>query len=222
MKYIVRAVAGCLAFVGLLSAANSATFDLPPLVVGNKIAANDTVNNNIWIGEAQSFTAQDSNVLFGFYLYESAQVPTDVLFSLYAGDGTFSTLLSQRPATLLSGTPQSPVLLSVDFSSTTLTVNSKYTVVITMPTMTLPPIGTQANVGVMFAGSNGSGNPNPYAGGSFYYFGSSINPSFFLDRDIAFRVTPVPEPAVYALLISGLAVLAVRRATRFVKPISNA
>lgn len=191
------------------SNAYSAAIDFPPSASlrSNTIAANDAANGNIWTGVAQSFTALDSQVLFGFYTFEQTQVPTAVQFSLYAGDGTFASLLSQKSATLLSGTAFSPTLLSVDFSSTTLTINQKYTVAISLPGFALPAAGSYANVSVLYAGTDAGGDPNPYAGGTFYYLGSSYPPAFFFDRDIAFRVTAVPEPSTYSLLLSGLTLL---------------
>jgi hypothetical protein len=181
------------------------------------IASNDPVYGNVWTGVAQSFTAEDPLVSFGFYTFESQQTATEVLFSLYSGDGQFASLLSQKTATLISGTWSNPTLLSVDFSGTTLSVGQKYTVAITLPNAELPPSGTYSNVSIEYAGTASDGNANPYAGGTFYYTGSSYPPSYFYDRDIAFRVSPVPEPENTALMLSGAVLLALtlrRRAFR--------
>jgi len=204
----------CIASLLAASESYAIPIDFPPLTGGNTIAANDTVNGNIWTGEAQSFTALDPNVLFGFYMFEQSQIPSSLLFSLYAGDGIFTNLLSQQSTVLSTGTIANPSLVTVDFASVNLVVGAKYTVAVTLPSQGLPPTGTYSNASVMYAGSSGSGNPNPYTDGSFYYVGSSYNPAFFLNRDIAFKVTPVPEPSTYALLGSGVGLLAFLRSRK--------
>ena len=214
---IVRIGIGCIAAATVALSAQAAVIDVPPVGLGNTIAANDTVLNNIWTGEAQSFTAQDPNIQFGFWMFEQSQVPTGLLFSLYSGDGVFTTLLAQRAATLNSGTIANPTLVTVDFSAINLVPNSKYTVAVTLPSQGLPPLGTYSNASVMLGGSNATGNPNPYSGGSFYYVGSAYNPAFFLDRDIAFRVTPIPEPSTLAMMCTAALLYAGWRTGKRVK-----
>lgn len=191
------------AFSALLlfsSGAYSATIDFPPYYDGNANGYHgDPIASNrgaAWTGVAQSFTALDSQITFGVYTapYTFELTPTQYVFSLYSGDGVFASLLSQKSATFPSGRETFFPLLSVDFSSTSLTANQKYTVAISLPDFALPAAGTFANAAVMYAGSSSSGNANSYSAGTFYYVGSNYNPTSFSDRDLAFKVTAVPEP----------------------------
>ncbi len=202
-----------LSTLSLTATANAVVIEFPPLNISNNVAANVPAQANVWTGLSQSFTAQDPNVTFGFYVFLQAQVPTNLLYSLYSGDGTFSTLLAQQAATLSAGTALSPTLLTVDFSSINLLVNAKYTVGLTLPTQGLPVAATYSNASALYAGLNTAGTSNPYQGGSFYFVGSSYSPASFADRDLAFRITSVPEPNAFALMAGGLGLIAFARAS---------
>lgn len=202
-----------LSTLSFTATAQASVIEFPPLNISNNVAANVPAQGNVWTGLSQSFTAQDPNVTFGFYVFLQAQVPTPLLYSLYSGDRTFSTLLAQRATTLSAGTAFSPTLLTVDFSGINLLVNAKYTVALTLPTQDLPAAATYSNASALYAGTSSSGIPNPYQGGSFFFVGSSYNPASFEDRDLAFRVTPVPEPSAFALMAGGLGLIAFARAS---------
>jgi hypothetical protein len=191
-----------------LDAAHAGIINEPPcLCASQQVAANDPAHSNVWTGVAQSFTAQDPNILFGFYMFTSTPSESDpVLFSLYSGDGNFSAPpLDQVAATVPSNAiPFDISLVQVDFSSINLTSSDVYTVAVTLPSEGLPTLGTNSDANITYAGLN-----NPYPGGRFYFVGASFDESLptFADRDIAFNVTPVPEPASATLLLGPLLVL---------------
>jgi hypothetical protein len=205
--------------VALSGRANAGIIDYPGTILSspsNTVAANDPANGNVWTGQAQSFTAQDPNVLFGFYVANATPtlVSEPLLFSLYSGDGEFSNLLKQASATASLGSFTSE-LLQVDFSSISLTPGNQYTVVLSLPSQGLPPSGTYADISGLYNSLN-----NSYAGGQFYYVGSSYNAGFG-ERDMAFNVTPVgvtpvstPEPGALGLMLAGLGSLILASGTR--------
>jgi hypothetical protein len=162
--------------------------DFPPGGNSNNVAANDPAQGNVWTGLAQSFTAQAPHVLFGFYVgnFSGASVNDTLLFSLYAGDGQFSNLLGQAsaPVTLANFVTK---LVQVDFSSISLTFGNQYTVVASLPSQQLPPLGTYSNLSLLYNSQN-----NSYPGGRFYFVGASYDESLpaFALRDLAFNVTP--------------------------------
>jgi hypothetical protein len=159
--------------------------DFPPGSNFQNVAANDPAHGNVWTGIAQSFTAQDSHILFGFYVgnFTGASVSDTLLFSMYSGDGQFSNLLGQASATasLASFTTK---LVQVDFSSISLTPGNHYTVVASLPSQQLPPLGTYSDLSVSYNSLN-----NSYPGGRFYFVGASYDESLFALRDLAFNVT---------------------------------
>ena len=172
------------------------------------MAANDPSNGSIWTGVAQSFTALDAQVLAGFYVgnYSGAAISDPLLFSLYAGDGTFSNLLGQVSATVTLANNATELLL-VNLASVTLTPGNSYTLVVSLPNQALPvsgdpgtfnPYGSApySQVSVIF-----NSQSNSYPAGQFYYVGSSYNESFFANWDLAFAVMPVL--AVYPLQPGG-------------------
>jgi hypothetical protein len=59
----------CLAALVLSGTVNAGIIDFPGGASSNSnnVAANDPAHGNVWTGLAESFTAQDPNVLFGFY-----------------------------------------------------------------------------------------------------------------------------------------------------------
>jgi hypothetical protein len=206
-------VLACWIALALSGTLNAGIIDYPGTISSsssNTVAANDPSHGNIWTGQAQSFTAEDPNVLFGFYVGNAtnASVSDPLLFSLYSGDGEFSNLLKQASATasLPSFTSE---LLQVDFSAISLTPGNRYTVVLSLPSQGLPPLGTYADVSGLYNSLD-----NSYPGGQFYYVGSSYNTGF-ANRDMAFNVTPVsgtlvstPEPEALGLILAGLGFLA--------------
>ena len=221
-----RSTLGTIAVLGLLAAvfpsssAFAGVIDYQPSLNGNaqNIAANEPQYGNVWTGVSQSFTAEDSQVSFGFYTFSNRGIPTAVLFSLYAGDNTFNSLLSQRSTTWVSGTYSNPTLLAVDFSDTLLSVGIRYTVSLSLPGRILPTLGTKSDVSIRFANQPFSGqNTNPYSGGSFFYTGATYTPSSFSNWDAAFKVTPitsgpsVPDTSTTSSLVffslAGLAAL---------------
>jgi len=103
---------------------------------------------------------------------------------LYAGDGQFSNLLGQASVTVTLANFATN-LVQVDFSSISLTPGNQYTVVASLPSQQLPPLGTNSNLAVVFNSLN-----NSYPGGRFYYVGASYNESLFALWDLAFNVTP--------------------------------
>jgi hypothetical protein len=193
MEAIVRLartlVSSMLVGFSLATPATAGTIDFPP--VGNSfqnVAANVPANGNVWTGLAQSFTAEDSHVSFGFYVgnFTGAPVSDTLLFRLYSGDGQFSNFLGQATATANIASFASE-LVQVDFSSIALTVGSQYTVVASLPSQQLPPLGTSSDLSVRYNSAN-----NSYPGGRFYFVGASYDqsqPAFAL-RELAFNVTP--------------------------------
>lgn len=179
-----------------------------------QVAANDPGQGNVWTGIAQSVTAADEHVRFGFYLFGQEQ--SEVLYSLYAGDGIFSNPLKQvlvnSPAGSGSGTEAA--LVSADFSDVQLTIGAVYTFRMSLPGEGLPADGAYSTANAAYAGLS-----NPYAGGRFWFSGANYSQSSpaFADRDLAFEmvgiVAPIPEPASWALMIAGfgLAGAAARR-----------
>lgn len=187
------------------SAAKAATLVYSPGPFSNNTAANIPQFGNVWTGIAQSITALDTNVSFGFYLF--GQGNASVLYSLYAGDGPFGAPLKQvtvvNPAG--SGLPSTPV--SADFSSVALTVGQRYTFKASLPSEGLPASGTYSGVSAAYATGD-----NPYSDGRFYFTGSNYNSSF-PERDLAFSMTgitaatAVPETSTWAMMILGVGMI---------------
>lgn len=197
---------GLLIFTTLTSASVQASvIDYPSGgQYSQSIAANVPSSGNAWIGIAQSFTAEDSNIKFGFYGFDFSASSDQVLLSLYSGDGNFSNLLGQQLVSISPGLPYRDVFIEADFSSITLGVGSSYTVAATLPSQALPNSGTYSN-----ASLNYNSNSNSYPGGRFYFLGSSYdqNQPVFSNRELAFKVTPaaVPVPGAFWLFTSALA-----------------
>ena len=207
-----------IALIAVSSAVSYAgVIDLPP---GNQfsqqIAANDSTFGNIWTGVAQSFTAEDPFITFAFYGYTNNSTSDSVLLSLYAGDGLFTTPLDQQMFAFAAGSPGSQLIVA-DFSAVALVPSGLYTVVASLPTMALPPSGTTTNFGIQYAQTDAT--PDPYSDGRFYFTGSPYdmsNPAFST-RDIAFQVTPVPEPNT-GLLVGFSVLILLASARRVIRP----
>jgi hypothetical protein len=163
------------------------------------VAANDPANGNVWAGLAQSFTAENPHVKFGFYAanFSGTAISDTVLFSLYSGSGQFSALIAQASATATLA-EDAGELLQVAFSSVSLTPGEQYTVAVTLPDETLPVAG-EPGVFTMRTGVYSSlgvfiySQDNAYSGGQFYYVGGSYPESEFENWDLAFNVTPVAK-----------------------------
>ena len=136
----------------------------------------------------QSFIAQDSAIKFAFYYVEmNPGWPNDPL-QLQLRDGGFlwSPILGSVDFSIPYGFEG---FFDIDFSSTTLTIGQEYTAVLSVN-------GTSPLWGVDYSQLGG------YAGGRAYL--GQNDPG---TRDMRFRVSPVPEPASYAMLLAGLGLL---------------
>ena len=215
----VAATAAALSCV-ICSTAYGATIEVPFGNVGGlSVASNNFTPGNqytgVWTGVAQSFTAEDERIGFGYYFFQGNFVLEPVVYTLYAGDGVLSAPLAQRSISVGFTAPFTPTLHSVDFSNIALTVGQQYTVVASLPSGALPALGTAGTSTIPYAGLN-----NPYGGGRFYYVGSTYDMSLpeFANRDLAFNVTPVPEVSTAAMFLTGVlaigTLLRTRRRTR--------
>jgi len=186
--------------------------NLPVGTSSQNVAASVSSAGNVWSGIAQSITAVDQNVSFGFYLFGNS-VASPIVYSLFEGDGVSGNMLKNvnvtSPSTGFSSTI-TPTM--ADFSSINLIIGQKYTFLATMPEFAYPPLGTYSDASAKYGASDS------YAGGRFYFTGSFYNQNLpaFSTRDLAFSmigVSPVPEPATWMMMMSGLAIaaMAIRR-----------
>ncbi len=142
----------------------------------------------------QSFTAEDLNVSAGLYFHAinpSWSNDDPLKYELYAGDGTSGTLLDTSTFSLSTGFVG---LHMVDFSATSLTVGSMYSLVAYV-------LGDSPHWGL--------GRAQAYTGGSPIRHGNPVN-----GLDFGFRVEPagpIPEPTTLTLMGLGLAGLGFRR-----------
>jgi hypothetical protein len=169
---------------------------------------------NVWNFLAQSFTAEDRRISFGFRMLDaSAALPNagvSIEYSLYAGENSFSssTLLARRvvllPSTLASD-PRSVFgdlgFVDADFTDVELTPGEKYTVLVGRSGLSLPVLGTTTGFGVWTSLSN------PYSGGRFFFpvgyagwAGQLYNNDFFSQDDMLFRITPASVSAPLAIV----------------------
>lgn len=169
---------------------------LPGIVVdGNTnnfqpIANNDPSRNSIWPSIAQSFTAEDPHISFGFRMLRNdfgndETIP--VTYNLYRGDGMFTELLASRTAFVRPQIqpPFSNVgFVDADFSTVQLIPGQRYTVEATPLSGDLPLSGTSFPVGIW------TSLENIYPGGRFYFPSGAFNNDFFANQDMSFRAVP--------------------------------
>jgi hypothetical protein len=179
------------------------TFLLVAVLRGNTIAglisqtqANWGYTINYFMPVGQTFIAEDPLInSIGFNIGE-ANPPLSfapVLVSLYKGVGTGGTLLGQSPLSGLQ--PGYKRFYDADFRWVTLTVGQVYTA-------TLSSTSARAEV----RGTFNVPSPGPYAGGQAIFAGV-----LYPNRDLSFRVQPIPEPATIGLLALGGMILRRRK-----------
>jgi 6-phosphogluconolactonase (cycloisomerase 2 family) len=166
------------------------------------VASNVPQSGNVWNSIAQSFTAQDPRILFGFRLKDSvSSLPhagASIIYNLYAGENSYSTLLASKtvvfPSVVAAGSRSvfgDVGFVDADFSNVALVLGEKYTVEITVPPGALPATGADTGLAVWTSLSN------PYGGGRFF-FPTGYDNALFSAQDMLFRVTAVPGPVASA------------------------
>jgi len=150
----------------------------------------------------QSFTAEDPNVTFGFFLTTMNPTETNGMLTvtLYQGSGFGGSVLGSSTFSLANGYDN---FFDVDFTAVNLVVGNVYTVGVSHPSS-------------LYWGLQGMLDTDNYAGGTAFTFG---NPGGDIGgmtlRDWRFRVTPaaaeIPKPAGFTLLPLGLAAIAAWR-----------
>jgi hypothetical protein len=179
------------------------------------VGSNVPAFGNVWNLLAQSFTAEDRRVSFGFRMKDaSAALPNagaSLEYSLYAGENSYSssTFLARRvvvlPSTLATD-PRSVFgdlgFVDADFTDVELTPGEKYTVLVGRSGFSLPDLGTTTGFGVWTSLSN------PYSGGRFFFpvgyagwVGLLYNNDFFSQQDMLFRVTPASVTQIIGALV---------------------
>lgn len=142
----------------------------------------------------QSFTAIDAQLLtIGFRFGQiNPGFPNDLVkLDLYTGTGTGGTLVASRTLTLPTNVDYS-FFTDIDFTGTSLTVGAVYSAALSI-------VGNSPLIGVVVD------TDNEYAGGVLFSPQASLAECGDGNCDLAFRVvgTNVPEPASWALLITG-------------------
>lgn len=177
-----------------------------------KIASNIPTTGNVWNSLAQSFTAEDAHIRFGFRLTDdSSSLPNagaSIVYNLYSGENSYSTLLASRAVVLpgvLSDDPRAIYgdvgFVEADFSSVALVPGQRYTVQVTVPAANLPPADSETGIGVWTSLND------PYAGGRFF-FPLGYDNSFFAEQDMLFRVVPVELSPVQATSVLENSIIA--------------
>ena len=170
------------------------------------VARNRPDLGSVWGSLAQSFTAEDPAVVFGFRLWNRGLdgepvLGQTVIYRLYEGDNDYANLLATRQVDVPTEVVRDPFgdvgFVEVDFAAVTLSVGERYTVEITVPDADQPALGESTPVGVWTA------LDNPYPGGRFY-FPSGLNNAFWVDHDMLFRVTPISLAEQFAAAVTGL------------------
>ena len=156
------------------------------------VAANDPANGNVWNSLAQSFTATNSQIRFGFRLTDiDSSLPNagaQLTYDLYRGESFSGVPLASRTVVMpstLSDDPRSAFgdvgFVEADFSSLQLDVGYRYTVRISMPASGVPPTGSYAGISVW------TSIDDPYPGGRFF-FPAGYDNTFFESDDMLFRM----------------------------------
>jgi hypothetical protein len=170
------------------------------------VASNDPGHGNVWYSLAQTFTARDEHVLFGFRLADtSSSLPNagmSVIYNLYVGENSYSKLLTSRtvklPETLSRNDPRSVFgdvgFVFADFSNVELTIGKSYTVEIKAPT--LPSIGSFSPIKVWCS------SEDPYHSGRFYFppaSPASASNAYLIRDDMLFEVVQRGGMATYEI-----------------------
>lgn len=170
------------------------------------ITANDPANGNVWTSLAQSFTATNSQIRFGFRLTDiDSSLPdagAQITYDLYSGESFSGIPLASRTVVMpstLSDDPRSAFgdvgFVEADFSSVLLDVGYRYTVRISTPASGVPPIGSYSGISVW------TSIDDPYPGGRFF-FPAGYDNTFFESDDMLFHMeaaTGTSSQAAFAL-----------------------
>jgi Trypsin-like peptidase domain len=170
------------------------------------VASNDPQHGNIWYSLAQTFTARDEHVLFGFRLADSSgslpNAGTSVIYNLYTGENSYSKLLTSKTVQLSHALSRNDArnafgdvgFVFADFSDVDLTIGQSYTVEIKAPTF--PTIGSSSPIKVW------TSSRDPYHGGRFYFPPATVNSASnasFIQDDMLFEVVHRGGMATYEL-----------------------
>ncbi|MBX3484700.1 PEPxxWA-CTERM sorting domain-containing protein [Phenylobacterium sp.] len=198
MRRVLLAAAGAVAAAAAAGAAQAAVIENTAGVFDASIAFYSPLG--------QTFTAIDTDLIsIGFaYSNINPDSPNDpITLSLYAGEGVGGTLVASRVFTLpsvLPSTLDAPVIIDTDFSGVSLTLGAVYTAALSTSSF---------KVAVVYG-------DDAYAGGHALNSLSSC-----ASCDLDFRVVGsseprggVPEPATWALMLTGFAGLGARLRSR--------
>lgn len=161
----------------------------------------------------QSFIAEDAmlgSIAFAFSDINPGQLNEPVTMTLYQGEGFDGPVIGSTtqvlPATLPS-IDDAPVLIDFSFSGTALSIGQTYTAAVT--------IDSSYKVAVVYAELDLYEifeEVDLYTGGLMIFAGDSIllaggdvcSAGLCPGADLVFRVTPVPEPAQWGMMLAGL------------------
>lgn len=153
-----------------------------------------------WTGVAQSFTAVDASITFAFkaIVVWNEAVTEDIHFALYAGDHETGAAPLLQASRQVAGTPFQELDLRFDLSQISLTTGERYTAVLTSNFKPLrDPFGSEPLV-------INYNEADVYTGGSGRLYGYSLPWSPTMQFDFAFSAAPVPEPATWLMILTGL------------------
>lgn len=169
------------------------------------VASNVPARANIWTSLAQSFTAEDPTVRFAFGMIDltgASDVGRTVIYNLYEGENSYTTLLASRSVSVPPGLPEAPGypdlgFVEADFTDVVLVPGQRYTVEATVPLEALPVEGETTSFGIWTSLSD------PYDGGRFFFPSGYYN-GYFAQQDMFLRVTPVPPVEALGTQIQAL------------------